>query len=113
MMREIGFVEVIMTAVSPLKLRIEGMDCGACATKIENAMKRLPGVADVNVSYGMALLSLMLDEDRTSRDAIAAQIRVLGFTPVHIDDKAGRIAPQAQVRGPWWQSARGRLVIGI
>src|SRR6516225_5817218 len=26
-----------------LKLNIEGMDCGACALKIENALKRLPG----------------------------------------------------------------------
>ncbi|MGL1765673.1 cation transporter, partial [Vibrio parahaemolyticus] len=38
---------------TPLKLRIEGMDCGACALKIENALKRLPGVSDVNVNYGL------------------------------------------------------------
>jgi Zn2+/Cd2+-exporting ATPase len=48
-----------MTVVSPLKLRIEGMDCGACATKIENAMKRLPGVKDVIVNVGQGSLSLM------------------------------------------------------
>ncbi|CAB3712914.1 heavy-metal-associated domain-containing protein [Trinickia soli] len=29
-----------------LKLRIEGMDCASCALKIENALKRLPGVYD-------------------------------------------------------------------
>ena len=49
-----------MAAVSPLKLRIEGMDCGACALKIENAMKRLPGVSDINVSFGLQSLSLSL-----------------------------------------------------
>jgi Cd2+/Zn2+-exporting ATPase len=38
-----------MASPSTLKLRIEGMDCGACAVKIENAMKRLPGVSDINV----------------------------------------------------------------
>ena len=32
-----------MNAPDSLKLRIEGMDCAACAVKIENAMKRLPG----------------------------------------------------------------------
>lgn len=33
-------------------MRVEGMDCGACALKIENALKRLPGVSDINVNYG-------------------------------------------------------------
>ena len=35
----------------PFKMRIEGMDCGACATKIENALKHLPGLTDIQVSY--------------------------------------------------------------
>jgi hypothetical protein len=35
-----------------LNMRVEGMDCGACALKIENALKRLPGVSDINVNYG-------------------------------------------------------------
>jgi Zn2+/Cd2+-exporting ATPase len=55
------------TVINPIKMRIEGMDCGACATKIENAVKRLPGVADINMSYATATLSLQLDEDRTTR----------------------------------------------
>jgi Cd2+/Zn2+-exporting ATPase len=44
-----------MTVIEPskpspraLKMRVEGMDCSACAIKIENALKRLPGVGDVN-----------------------------------------------------------------
>jgi len=53
-----------MNAPDSLKLRIEGMDCAACAVKIENAMKRLPGVSDINVSYGQESLSLRYDEDR-------------------------------------------------
>ena len=67
-------------AVSALKLRIEGMDCGACAVKIENAMQRLPGVSDINVSYSAASLALNLDEDRTSRATIKARINVTGLT---------------------------------
>ena len=27
------------------------MDCSACAIKVENAPKRLPGVSDVNLNY--------------------------------------------------------------
>jgi Zn2+/Cd2+-exporting ATPase len=102
-----------MAAISPLKLRVEGMDCGACAAKIENALRRLPGVADVNVSYGQGSLSLTLDEDRTSEEAIARQIRALGFTPI---DKTGAAQPQ-HGRQPfpletWWRPTKARLVIG-
>jgi copper chaperone CopZ len=49
-----------------LKMRVEGMDCGACATKVETALKRLPGVSDINMNFATTMLSLRLDEDRTS-----------------------------------------------
>jgi len=54
-----------MAAATPLKLAIEGMDCAACALKIETAMKRLPGVSDVNVSVMLGTLALNVDEERT------------------------------------------------
>ena len=69
-----------MAAASPLKLRIEGMDCGACAVKIESALRPLPGVFDISVSYSQASLSLMLDEDRTSRAAVETRIKALGLS---------------------------------
>lgn len=48
-----------MAASSALKLKIEGMDCAACAMKIENAMKRLPGVSDINVNYSQESMSTL------------------------------------------------------
>ncbi|WP_262421603.1 hypothetical protein [Paraburkholderia sp. UCT31] len=45
-------------------------------------MKRLPGVSDINVSYGQESLALTFDEDRTSLAAIEAKSHALGFTPV-------------------------------
>ncbi len=68
----------------PFKIRIEGMDCGACATKIESALKRLPGTADIHVNYAHATLSLQLDEERTSRERLEGTIRALGYTPVRL-----------------------------
>ena len=50
-----------MAAASAYKIRVEGMDCAACALKIEKAMRRLPGVADINVSYAAGTLALQLD----------------------------------------------------
>ncbi|MBR0963827.1 cadmium-translocating P-type ATPase [Bradyrhizobium diazoefficiens] len=90
------------------------MDCGACALKIENALKRLPGVSDVNVNYGLQSLTLAFDEDRTSSQAIEHKIRALGYAPVA---PSGASLPQSSARGKlndgsWWRSRKARLVIG-
>ena len=100
-----------------LKLRIEGMDCAACALKIENGLKRLPGVSEINVNYGLQTLSLVLDEDRTSRGAVEKRIRSLGYTPSSTQGEAsdGTEAPPGRresVRRAWWQTRKGQLVIG-
>jgi len=102
-----------MAAVSQLKLRIEGMDCGACAAKIETAMKRLPGVDDIVVSYSQASMSLSVDEDRTSRELIRARIKALGYAAIDPDSATAATAGRDDLSGQaWWSTRKGRLVIG-
>ena len=100
---------------TPLKLNIEGMDCGACALKIENALKRLPGVSDVNVNYGLQSLTLNFDEDRASARTIENKIKALGYIPVALSGDTASL-PQISFRqelndGAWWRSRKSRLVI--
>jgi len=104
-----------VNAPDSLKLRIEGMDCAACAVKIENAMKRVPGVSDINVSYGQESLSLNFDGDRTSSAAIEARIRALGFTPVSSDSRrtAASAGPAGNVRSSWWRGRKAYLALAI
>src|SRR5262245_4165184 len=102
-----------MAASSALKMRIEGMDCGACAIKIENAMKRLPGVSDINVSYSQESMSITLDEDRTSPLTVQEKIRSLGFMPVVAIPGTGdtsKTLPEYHDQA-WWKGKKGRLVI--
>src|SRR4051794_15774045 len=98
-----------------LKLRVQGMDCGACAIKIENGLQRLPGVSEINVNVGLETLSLVLDEDRTSRAAVEQRIRSLGYTPHPIEDgradRATHAQPESRHR-PWWRTNKGRFAIG-
>ena len=99
-------------AAHTLKLRVEGMDCGACALKIESALKRLPGVSDINVNFGTEMLALNHDAGRTSRQVIEDKIRNLGYTPrpaaaeIAIPIDTGR-----QEDRPWWQTRKSRLVL--
>jgi Cd2+/Zn2+-exporting ATPase len=101
-----------------LKMRIEGMDCGACATKIENVLKRLPGVSDVHVNYAAGMLSLSIENERTSQVAIEAKVRALGYTPLPLEGGLERISKRtAQGRGAdpgaiaWWSTRKGRAVM--
>ena len=101
-----------MAAASALKLRIEGMDCGSCAAKIETAMRRLPGVAEVEVSVAAASMSITVDEDRTSRETIRAKVDSLGFKAID-PATAGPAGGHGHADGeaPWWSTAKGRLVL--
>ena len=96
-----------------LRLRIEGMDCAACASKIETAVKRLPGVSDVEVSYGRQAMSLALDEDRTPRAVVQAKINALGYAAFDTDADPASISQAAREHsdGAWWAARKGQLVI--
>ncbi len=100
-----------MAVASPLRLQIEGMDCASCALKIETAMKRLPGVSDINVSYTAGTVALNVDEDRTSRGTIEAKIRALGYhTAGSAAAEARPALPAKRKKQPWWQATKARLV---
>ena len=58
---------------------VSGMDCGSCATKIKDAVARLPGVTGVEVGIMSERLRLTLDEGRTGRDKIEKTVRALGY----------------------------------
>lgn len=103
-----------MAKPTSLKLRVEGMDCAACAVKIENAMKRLPGVSDINVSYTQETLSLLMDADRTSDGAIDGKIRALGYKPIREGAAlSAASAAKKTTRLPWWRTQKGQLTLGI
>ncbi|MGB3445852.1 MAG: heavy metal translocating P-type ATPase [Xanthobacteraceae bacterium] len=100
-----------MATLSPYKLRVEGMDCAACALKIESAMQRLPGVSDVNVNYTSGTLALRLDLDRTPEQAIEDKVKALGYVPIGAVAVEAK-SPHRRERQPWWRGNKGRLVLG-
>ncbi|MEC7764127.1 MAG: heavy metal translocating P-type ATPase [Pseudomonadota bacterium] len=122
--------------------RVTGMDCGSCAAKVRGAVERLPGVADVDVALMAERLRLTLDERQTSPESIEKAVRGVGFgiaakgdrpenpkggfvlpdgafpTPAQAPDPEGEPAadaaeqPQEAPTPSWYQTAKGRLVIG-
>ena len=52
-----------MTAAIQTRFDVTGMDCAACAAKIDAALRRLPGIDDVSVSVAAGTMKVSHAED--------------------------------------------------
>ncbi|MWD27215.1 cadmium-translocating P-type ATPase [Aquicoccus sp. SCR17] len=121
--------------------RVTGMDCGSCAAKVRGAVERLPGVESVDVALMAERLRLTLDETQTSPERIEMAVRGVGFgivpkgakpekpkggfvlpdgafpeavEPPDTDGATedGAEPPEDATAPSWYQTSKGRLVIG-
>ena len=88
-----------------LRYRVKGMDCPTCAGKIETAVSRLPGVADVRVNYGSQVLDLALDEAATPRLELEGRIERLGYGVAPLPTTADLARAQAEGVAPPTEAA--------
>jgi len=75
-----------MSDVKETRFRVEGMDCASCASKIDTAVRRMPGVSDVSVSVTAG--TMRVQHNATSDlDAIRRKVSGLGYgvTPADAD----------------------------
>ncbi|GJD74504.1 cadmium-translocating P-type ATPase [Methylobacterium sp. J-043] len=90
----------------PTRLRVSGMDCASCAAKVENAVRRLPGIEDISVSVATETLTVRHGPATDAR-AIAATVRSLGYGA---DDTSADAVSDAERPEPvWWQSPKALL----
>ncbi len=67
------------TLDAPVRYRVTGMDCSSCATKIEGAARKVPGVDDVRVSIASQEMTLRLDDKTEPLPEIERAITDLGY----------------------------------
>ena len=60
-------------------IKISGMTCGGCTTKITRALKALPGVGEVNVLLGSEEATIQYDEKTSSVDQLKLAIISAGY----------------------------------
>ena len=46
------------------KFKLRHLDCANCAAKMEDAIKKIDGVKDANVSFMMQKMTIEADDDR-------------------------------------------------
>jgi len=68
-----------------IELDIEGMDCPACALKIEKRVSKMPGVESIKVDLGSETATLSYFEDKQNIDSIKKEIVSLGYKAIEPD----------------------------
>lgn len=65
--------------VMQVDLAVEGMTCGSCATRVQRAVSRVPGVADAGVNFATGRASVRYDPSITGLDELAAEVAKYGY----------------------------------
>lgn len=60
-------------------LKIEGLDCPDCAAKVEQAVKKMPGVTEVSLGFNTAKLQLKYDPAITGIPQVIKKVHSLGY----------------------------------
>ena len=68
------------------RLRISGMSCDSCATRVEQALEKVPGVRSARVSYSAGTAQLAMASD-TPLDALTSAVASLGYRAVLADSQ--------------------------
>ena len=81
-----------------LDLHLEGMTCAACATRIEKALNRVPGV-QANVNFATETATARFDPATANAELLVAAVERAGYhASVRQDTEAERSADQARRR---------------
>ncbi|CAN7496057.1 heavy metal translocating P-type ATPase [Mesorhizobium amorphae] len=105
------------------KYRVGGMDCAACASKIETAVSRIPGVTEVGASFTAGTMNVV--HDAVPFAAIQKAVKSLGYTVAADgatppatnaipDDHADHDSGDSHLDigdGPWWKTRKAMLTL--
>jgi len=68
-----------------IKLTIEGMHCASCASNIERAVKKIPGVSEVVVSLMTNKAFIEAKED-VNKEEIKKAVGKVGYKVVDVEE---------------------------
>ncbi|MGO4566705.1 heavy metal translocating P-type ATPase [Rhizobium sp. 2YAF20] len=68
-----------MTEATQTRYRVGGMDCASCATKIDTAVRRIPGVEDVSISVTAGTMTVR-HGNGSDLNALEKKVTGLGYT---------------------------------
>jgi Cd2+/Zn2+-exporting ATPase len=82
----------MMTAVNTARYKVGGMDCASCASKIDTAVRRMPGVEDVSVSVAAGTMTVS-HTDSVDLAAVEKRVSGLGYPVRQLSQRNRPAAP--------------------
>lgn len=79
-------------------LKVTGMTCSACASRIERAMKKIEGVDTASVNFAAEKLYVTYDENSLSENDIVSAIKKAGYGIAEPDAKPPKTPQQLLLR---------------
>jgi len=92
----LGFELVPPRPDSEITLKISGMHCASCSSRIEKVVGAMEGVQSCGVNLATGLAKIVIDPARVSQRELRETIAGLGFTAEAVTSSAGFLAGQQQ-----------------
>ncbi len=89
--------------VAESALRIGGMHCAACAATVEDALRRVPGVLDAQVSSAAQVATVRWDAALTRASALVQAVQAAGYGAVPDTAAAARGQRRQEFRTALWR----------
>jgi Cd2+/Zn2+-exporting ATPase len=103
----------VMTEAIITKFLVGGMDCANCASKVENAVSRVPGVTEVGASY--TAQSMTVTHTGVPLAAIRNAVKAVGYTAAAAEAASEGDHADSHFElgnGPWWKTRKAMLTWG-
>lgn len=92
---------------------VEGMFCGGCAATVERALRRLPGVEDVSVSFLSDAAWIRHDPARIGAAQLSERLDALGYASRTLDAGPGASAMSRGGDDAFLRALRVRLAVAV
>ncbi|KKW33662.1 MAG: Copper-transporting P-type ATPase [Parcubacteria group bacterium GW2011_GWB1_53_43] len=80
-----------------ISMKVVGMDSPHCAMVVEGALKKLPGIKNIDVDFSNRRATVVFDSSLTTSDAIFKVIADVGYTPIKEEGEAEEILDKEKV----------------
>lgn len=92
-------ISQVESAIRKSTFRLEGNACEACAQKLEQKVRRIPGVRRATATYLGRVLSVTFDSDIEPEERVAEDLKKTG-ADIH------PLAPRSAIRRTLWEKTR-------
>jgi len=71
-----------MASTQRIVFAIRGLECASCAIDVGRALRKIPGIAEININYVINKGFVEFDPERITWDAVSKALTDRGYTVV-------------------------------